>query len=203
MNPIIRIGSILRSFNKSKKTNRMKKVVLVNGIIAGLIVSTLMVLSTLYFKSTGDFENGMIYGYASMILAFIFIFVGVKTFRDKYNSGLISFGKAFKIGILIALIGSTFYVVTWLIEYFYVFTDFAEKYAAETIAKAKASGATEAELAKKSAEMAQFNQMYKNPFFNALITYMEILPVGLVVSLISAFFLKKKASSSKPQATSY
>lgn len=172
----------------------MKKVILINGIIGGLIVSTLMVLSTLYFKSTGDFENGMIYGYASMILAFIFIFVGVKTFRDKYNNGLISFGKAFKVGILIALIASTFYVVTWLIEYFYVFTDFAEKYAAETLAKAKASGATETELAKKSAEMTQFNQMYKNPFFNALITYTEILPVGLIVSLISAFFLKRKTT---------
>ena len=170
----------------------MKRVVLINGIIGGLIVSTLMVLATLYFKSTGDFENGMIYGYASMILAFIFIFVGVKTFRDKYNNGIISFGKAFTIGILIALIASTFYVVTWLIEYFYVFTDFAEKYATETLAKAKAAGATEAELAKQTAEMAQFNKMYKNPFFNALITYMEILPVGLIVSLISAFLLKKK-----------
>ncbi len=192
MSRIFCIRPILRFIHQHSKTTRMKKVVLINGIIGGLIVSTLMVLSTLYFKSTGDFENGMIYGYASMILAFIFIFVGVKTFRDKYNNGLISFGKAFTIGILIALIASTFYVVTWLIEYFYVFTDFAEKYAAETLARAKAAGATEAELTKQTAEMAQFNKMYKNPFFNALITYMEILPVGLVVSLISAFFLKKK-----------
>lgn len=170
----------------------MKKVVIVNGIIAGLIVSTLMVLSTVYYKRSGEFENGMIYGYASMILAFIFIFVGVKTFRDKYNGGLISFGKAFKIGLLIALIGSSFYVLTWLIEYFYFFTDFTELYAADALAKAKAAGATEAELAKQSAEMKQFGEMYKNPFFNALITYTEILPVGLLVSLISAFFLKKK-----------
>lgn len=170
----------------------MKKVVLVNGIIAGLIVSTLMVLSTMYYKRTGEFENGMIYGYASMILAFIFIFVGVKTFRDKYNGGLISFGKAFKIGLLIALIASSFYVVTWLIEYFYFFTDFTEIYAADTLAKAKAAGASEAELAKQSAEMAKFGEMYKNPFFNAVMTYAEILPLGLLVSLISAFFLKKK-----------
>jgi hypothetical protein len=176
----------------NRKTTYMKKVILINGIIGGFIVSALMVIATLYFKSTGDFENGMIYGYASMILAFIFIFVGIKSYRDKYNSGLISFGKAFKIGLLIALITSTFYVVTWLFEYFYVFTDFAEIYAKETLAKARESGATAAELAKKTAEIAKFNEMYKNPFFNALITYTEILPVGLVVSLISAFFLKKK-----------
>lgn len=170
----------------------MKKVVIVNGIIAGFIVSTLMVLSTMYYKRTGEFENGMIYGYASMVLAFIFIFVGVKTYRDKYNGGVISFGKAFKIGLLIALIGSSLYVITWLIEYFYFFTDFTELYAANALAKAKAAGASAAELARQSAEMEQFGKMYKNPFFNALITYTEILPVGLLVSLISAFFLKKK-----------
>lgn len=170
----------------------MKKVVLVNGIIAGLIVSVLMVVSTMYYKSSGDFENGMIYGYASMILCFAFIFVGVKTFRDRYNGGLISFGKAFKIGLLITLIASTFYVATWLIEYFYFFPDFAEKYAESTLAKARAAGATEAELAKKSAEMASFGEWYKNPFFNALMTYTEILPVGLLISVISAFFLKRK-----------
>jgi len=170
----------------------MKKVILVNGVIAGLIVSVLMVVSAMYYKSSGDFENGMIYGYASMILAFAFIFVGIKTFRDRYNQGLISFGKAFKIGVLITLIASTFYVATWLIEYFYFFTDFADKYAESTLAKARAGGASEAELAKQSAEMKSLAEWYKNPFFNALITYTEILPVGLLVSLISALFLKKK-----------
>lgn len=170
----------------------MKKVVLVNGIIAGLIVSVLMVASTLYFKSSGDHENGMIYGYASMILAFAFIFVGIKSFRDRYNNGLISFGKAFKIGLLIALIASTFYVATWLVEYFYFFPDFAEKYAEVELAKAKAAGATEAELAKQTAEMASFAKWYKNPLFNALMTYAEILPVGLLVSLVSALLLKRK-----------
>ena len=170
----------------------MKKVILVNGIIAGLIVSTLMILSAIYYTKTGEIENGMIYGFASMILAFSFIFVGIKAFRDKYNGGLISFGKAFKIGFLIALIASSFYVVTWLIEYFYFFTDFTDVYTAEILAKAKAAGATETELAKESAKMAKYSEMYKNPFFNALITYTEILPLGLVISLISAFFLKKK-----------
>ena len=56
----------------------------------------------------------------------------------------------------------------------------------------KASGATAAEIENKTAEMKKFSVMYKNPFFNALMTYMEILPVGLVVTLISSLILKKK-----------
>lgn len=170
----------------------MKKVVWVNGLIAGFIVSLLMFVSMMYYKSSGSFENGMIYGYASMILAFVFIFVGIKTFRDKHNGGVISFGKAFTIGLLITLIASTFYVATWFIESAYVFPDFLEKYAAGSIEKVRASGASEAEVAKKSAEMKQLGEMYKNPLIKILLTYVEILPVGILVSLISAFFLKKK-----------
>lgn len=170
----------------------MKKIVIVNGIIGGLIVSVLMVCSTMYFIDKGDFENGMIYGYASMILAFSFVFVGIKTHRDKYNDGSIPFGKAFKTGLLITLIASTFYVATWLVEYYYFFPDFMDKYSAAMLAKAKANGASQAEIAKQTAEMLQFKEMYKNPFFNALITYLEILPVGLIVTLISSFILKRK-----------
>lgn len=181
----------------------MKKVILVHGVIAGLIVSLLMVFSTMYYKSTGEFENGMVFGYASMIIAFSFIFVGVKSFRDRYNEGVISFGKAFKIGLFITLIGSTFYVATWLVEFFYFFPDFLEKYNASALEKAKAGGASAAELAKQSAEMNKFGEMYKNPVINALFTYTEILPIGLIVSLISALFLKRtKATGDRLQAAS-
>lgn len=169
----------------------MKKVVIVNGVIGGLIVSVLMVCSTLYFINKGDFENGMVYGYASMLLAFSFVFVGIKTYRDKYNDGLISFGKAFTTGLLITLIAATFYVLTWQVEYNWVFPDFTDKYTAAMLNKAKASGASAAEIAKQTTEMAEFNEMYKNPLFNILITYLEIIPVGLIVTLISALILKR------------
>jgi hypothetical protein len=36
-------------------------------------------------------------------------------------------------------------------------------------------------------------RMYKNPFFNAMMTYIEILPAGLIVTLISSLILKRKA----------
>ena len=170
----------------------MKKVVIVYGSIAGLIVSTLMVIAMGIYHKSGNIENGMLVGYASMIIAFSLIFVGIKTYRDKHNAGAISFGKAFKVGLLITLVASTFYVVAWMIDYYYFIPDFMEKYSAATIDKLKAAGASAEKIAKETKEMAWFSENYKNPFFIMLFTYIEILPVGLLVTLIAALVLKRK-----------
>ena len=91
----------------------MKKIVIVCGLIAGLIVTTMMVITTAMCYSSGNFEGSMLLGYTTMIVAFSLVFVGIKNFRDKYNDGLISFGKAFKIGLFITLITSTIYVIIY------------------------------------------------------------------------------------------
>jgi Protein of unknown function (DUF4199) len=175
------------------KTKQMKKTILICGLIAGLISTSLFIgLMILGKAGQDDFKHGALYGYSLMILAFSLIFVGTKITRDKYNGGTISFGKAFRVGLYITLIASTIYVVVWLIDYHFFIPDFAEKYSAHVLDKLKVSGASQAEISEKTAEMDRFIKMYKNPIFNALITYTEILPVGLVVSLISAFLLKKK-----------
>ncbi|MBP6430772.1 MAG: DUF4199 domain-containing protein [Ferruginibacter sp.] len=173
----------------------MKKIIIVYGLIAGVIVATVMAISTAVYHSTGNFTGGMIIGYASMLIAFSMIFVAVKNYRDKHTNGSISFGKAFKIGILITLIASTIYVITWLINYYCFMPDFGEKYAAQAIEQLKTNGASATEIAKETNKMNEFAQMYKNPFFNALITYTEILPVGLIVTILCALILKRKTNS--------
>ena len=169
----------------------MKKNVWLFGITAGVILAFGIFLSVVY-NNYIDFDKGMYFGYAMMLLAFSLIFAGVKNFRDKYNNGVISFGKAFQIGLFITLIASTMYVVSWLIDYYYFIPDFADKYAAHTLEKLKASGTAAAEISRQTAQMESFKTMYKNPFFNILLTYSEILPVGLAVSVICAFVLRKK-----------
>src|SRR5688572_1375496 len=143
----------------------MKKNVIVFGLIAGFIVSILMVLGMANCIDKIDFDNSMIIGYTTMIIAFSFVFVGIKNYRDKYNGGLISFGLAFKTGLWITLIASTMYVVVWLIYYYFFVPDFMEIYTAHMIEKAKASGATAAELEKTMTDMAGYTEMYKNPLF--------------------------------------
>jgi hypothetical protein len=170
----------------------MKKNVLVFGLIAGAIVTLMMIFSTIAIMKNSDFKPNMVLGYATMIVAFAFIFVGIKNFRDKHNGGVVSFGKAFRIGLFISLIASTMYVVTWLIEFYGFFPDFAAKFAECSLRDLKASGASPEKLAEHTTEMAKFAEMYKNPFFVVIFTYAEVLPIGIVVALISALILKRK-----------
>ena len=180
------------------KNKKMKKNIIIYGLIAGIVVSILMLFSINYISHVDgkvDYNTSLLIGYASMLIAFSLVYVGIRNYRDKYNGGVISFGKAFKIGIMIVLIASTIYVIAWLIDYFFFIPDFAEKYSAHMLDELKASGASQAEIDKETIEMANFVRMFKNPFFNAMMTYVEILPVGLIVTLISSLLLKRKAPS--------
>ncbi len=170
----------------------MRKNVIVCGLIAGFIVSAIMAISMAYYSKNAEHEGGMLLGYASMILAFSLVFVGIKNARDRHGNGYITFGKAFTTGLYITLIASTAYVVTWVIEYYMFIPDFMEKYSAHILKQVQESGASQNEINEQIKEMAGYKEMYKNPLFVILLTYMEILPVGILVVLISSFILKRK-----------
>src|SRR5947207_3195116 len=126
----------------------MKRNIIIYGLLAGIVVSVLMLGSLNISNAQGhiDFDKGLLIGYASMLIGFSFVFVGIRKYRDTYYSGVISFGKAFKIGIMMVLIASTIYVVAWLIDYFFFIPDFLEKYSAHMLDKLKASGARQVEI---------------------------------------------------------
>jgi hypothetical protein len=171
----------------------MKKIIWVCGIIAGIISVSWGVLSDGVLSDSLSLNTRMLFGYATMILGFSLIFVAIKNYRDTYNNGQITFGKALKIGLLITLIASTVYVIVWMIDYSYFLPDFGEKYQAQVLAELKASGASAAEIQRQRAELAATMAKYKaNPAFRAMFTYLEIVPVGVVVSLIAALILKRK-----------
>jgi hypothetical protein len=185
---------VLRHYSSLNKIKIMKKTVLVFGVISGLIISVFMATSMAIMgcsASEGDMNTGMIIGFASMAAAFSFVFVGIKSYRDKQNGGVISFGKGFLLGLLISLIASTMYVITWGIEYHYFMPDFMDKYSAMMVKHAQESGKTGIELEQALKEIETAKTNYSNPVFFALYTYMEILPVGILISLISALILKR------------
>jgi hypothetical protein len=172
----------------------MKKNIWIFGTIAGLI-STSWMLVVITTGACHDMQYGEILGYSTMIIAFSMIFVGVKNYRDKQNNGVITFGKAFKMGLFMTLIAATMYVVVWAIDYNFFATDFMEKYLEAMITKLKAKGLAQAELDKQVADLKNMREMYRNPIFFTLITYAEIVPTGLLLSLISALILKKKPAA--------
>jgi len=170
----------------------MKKTVLTFGLIAGLIISVLMDSSLLLADKIGQ-GHSMILGYTIMVASFLLIYFGIRSYRDNTLGGQISFGRAFACGILIALITTVCYVVTWEVLYFNFMPHFMDGYFGAQIAKVQASGLAPAAIARKVAEIQQSQQSYQNPLVNAAYTFMEPLPVGLIITLISAAVLRRKA----------
>lgn len=172
----------------------MKRTILIYGLIAGTVVSAFMSITMIITASKDKVETGassMVVGYLGMLIAFAFIFVAIKTYRDKQNDGVISFGKAFGMGLLIALIASTLYVITWAIVYRNFLPGYMDKYCAVMIEEARAS-LSGAALQEKIDEINNAKEMYATPWGFTLFTYAEILPVGMLVSLIAALVLKRK-----------
>jgi hypothetical protein len=176
----------------AKKNNTMKQIALRYGIIAGIIVGTGLLLSMFLFKMEMlNMDYGAVFGYTTQLIAFSAIFFGVKKFRDQVNGGLVSFGKALGIGLLISLIAGLIYCITW--EVYFQATDqqFIQEYSTMYLEKLKSSGSNESEISAAQQEMAQFADMYRNPLVRFGFTLMEIIPMGLLISLITALVLKK------------
>ncbi|WP_116787296.1 DUF4199 domain-containing protein [Flavobacterium psychrotrophum] len=169
----------------------LTKSIILHGLIGGVISISGFFFMELY-NGNAHGTMSMVAGYAAMLLAFSLIFVAIKNYRDNQNDGVISFGKAFKAGLLIALITATVYVVIWLIYSTYFSPDFMEQYSKAMLSQMAKDGKSATEIQATAAEMKGFAELYKNPFFNAAITYTEILPLGIVISLISALILKRK-----------
>src|ERR1700675_2455430 len=121
----------------------MKKVVLTFGLISGAI-SSLMMVATVPFADRIGFDKGAVIGYTSIVLSFLLVFFGIRSYRDNVGNGQITFSKAFAVGISITVISCVCYVVTWEILYYNFLPDFMHKYGAHMIEKAKASGASAA-----------------------------------------------------------
>jgi hypothetical protein len=177
----------------------MKKTVWTFGLISGAVLSAMMLL-TLPFEKQIGYERAEILGYTTMVAAFLLIFFGIRSYRDNVAGGQVGFGRALAVGVLIAVIASVCYTVTWEGIYFGLCPDFAQKLAAAQVAKVKASGASPAEIDRKLAEMKKFVEMYQNPAINAAMTFVEPLPVGLVLALVSAGILsrRRRVASAQP-----
>jgi hypothetical protein len=169
----------------------MKKTVLTFGLIAGGILS-LMMLITIPFHDAIGFDRGLVIGYASMVAAFLLIYFGVRSYRDTVAGGSISFGRAFSVGGLIFVVAALCYVATWQVLYRTVASDYMVKYEEYVIAEERADGATQAEIDAKVAEMRRWAERYRNPLVNVAVTFLEPLPVGLIMTLIAAGVLSRR-----------
>lgn len=169
----------------------MKKIVLVYGCIAALIIG---VVSIILLWAGITIDNEWL-GYLVMIIGFSMIFVAIKQYRDKDLGGVITFKKAAQVGLLITLMASLFYVVCWEVYYQNEGQDFISQYQNAEVESMRASGASEEKIDTYVKEMQDFAKLYDQALIRWLITLVEIFPVGLIITLLSALLLKTKKHS--------
>ncbi len=167
----------------------MKKIVLTFGLLSGT-VSSLMLAATVPFMDRIGFDRGVIVGYTAMVISFLFVYFGIRSYRDTVGSGRLTFGQGFTVGLLITVISCLCYVVTWQIVYYNFVPDFTDRYAAHVVEKLRAAGESAAAIEARMREMEAFKEMYANPLVNAALTFLEPLPVGLLMTVISAALLR-------------
>jgi hypothetical protein len=177
----------------------MKKIILTFGLISGLIMSVLMGGSLLLADKIGS-GHSLLLGYTIMVASFLLIYFGIRSYRDNALAGQISFGRAFACGILITLISSVCYVVMWEILYFNFMPHFMDGYFAAQIHKVQSAGLDAAATAARVAAIQHSQQLYQNPLVNMAYSIMEPLPVGLLITLISAALLRRRTTSSNSTA---
>ena len=170
----------------------MKKTVLTFGLIAGVIISVLMGGSLLLADRIG-LGHSMALGYTIMVASFLLIYFGIRSYRDNTLGGQISFGRAFACGILITLITSVCYVAMWEVLYFNFMPHFMDSYFAAQVQSVQSAGLDSATTAARVAAIQHSQQLYQNPIVNIAYTFMEPLPVGLLITLISATLLRRRA----------
>jgi hypothetical protein len=172
---------------------QMKKIVYTYGLISGVVVSLMLILSMpLHNNGVLDSGSGMVVGYATMVIALSVIFIAVRTFRDRHGNGSISFAKAFQIGMLITILASVLYALSWEVCYNTIARDFIPKMTESYMKQKQESGASLAELEQARKEMADFETMYRNPVIRFGYTLLEIIPVGVFITLLCALILRRK-----------
>jgi len=170
----------------------MLRTILKYGVIAGLIVGGFELVTFVAFSGMPPLKYGMVIGYTTMLIALSAVFVGIKRHRDVDRGGVIGFWAAFGVGLGISFIAGIFYVAAWEAVQAMTHMDFASGYAQAIIASEKAKGASAEALAKLTADMEAFKVQYADPMFRLPMTFVEIFPVGVLVSLISAALLRNR-----------
>jgi amino acid transporter len=186
------MGSNLHALTRRKT---MRKVILTFGLIAGAIISVFLFIFIAVWENSKKMIDSELVGYATMVIALSMVFFGIKSYRDNYQKGAIKFWKGFQVGLLISLIASLMYAITWE-TYMQVrpasYQAFVDYYIECQINKKKEKGASAAEIDQEVKRMDDFRRIYSNTAIRLGITLMEILPVGIIIALISAAVLRKK-----------
>jgi uncharacterized protein DUF4199 len=166
------------------------RIVLAYGFVAGLIVAVPMVALMLTLTAETAPDNGALIGYSTMIVALTAVFLGIKHYRDKVLGGVVKFVPALLVGLGISAVASVIYALGWEISIALTGFDYGAVYSTAMLDAARAKGVSPEELARVAEQAAAFTRMYANPLYRLPITFVEMFPIGVVISVLSAAILR-------------
>jgi len=169
----------------------MLKKILSCGLLAGLIAGGVLSAFVLLPGEHGaPGAWAMLVGYLSMLLGLSLVFVAIKRHRDSTLGGAIRFWPAFALGLGVSFVASVVYALAWEAALAISGIDFAGGYAHAVIEQQKAKGVSGEALAELAADMEAFKASYAHVSYRLPMSFAEIFPVGVIVSLISAAVLR-------------
>ena len=176
----------------------MKNVILRNGAYACLFL--LLSFSIEWVLTRGkemDFSSSEITGYLFITCSMIFVFLGIRQFRDQENEGRLTFIEGLKVGTLIVVFPSLFFGLYNIFYAIWLYPDFMDDYFAYNLEQLKAS-LSAAEYAIQEQEMLAQKELFMNPFVSFIVMFMTVFIMGLIASIISSFALMKKTKRVYP-----
>jgi predicted membrane protein len=168
----------------------MKNTVLKFGLLSLLLGAILFMLG-LTLGGSLDFSTQEVIGYSTMVASLVFVFFGIKHYRDRVNDGKVSFGKAFLLGFLISVFAG---IGFGIVDYIYttvINPDFAQEYLSTMLSNMEASMSAAEFETQKEALTTQM-EAYGGSGFMAFIMFATVVMIGLVITLISALILQRK-----------
>jgi hypothetical protein len=167
----------------------MIRTILTYGLVSGLVI-IVSIVGTLWASGGDPPHSNAFVGYLIMLVALSSILVAIKQYRDQTLGGVIRFPTAALLGLGIAIVASLAYVAIWVVYLAVTDYRFMDQYIEATLSAKRAAGVTGPAYDKLAADLETMRQQYASPIFRLPMTFLEIFPVGLLITLVSAVLLR-------------
>ncbi len=169
----------------------MKRTALRYGLYGVYLLLAFCLVRFLINPHPTNFDNQEIIGWVGILLSVVFVYFGVKYYRDKENGGSLRFGEGLKLGLLITIFPALLFGVYSVVYSEVLDPGFMDNYYAWQVAKVKSS-VPAAELQQKLQDMQKEREMFDSPLIQFVAMFLSVFVVGLIVTVISTLVLKRK-----------
>ena len=154
----------------------MKATIFKYGLYSFLTAAVLFTLGLIIGQGQeADYSTGEILGYLSIVISLLFVFFGIKHFRDKINNGIVSFKKALIIGLLISVLAGIGVAIVDAIYTTFINPDFFDEYTQMMIDQGRGDDVIE-----------------MGSGLMAIVMFLTVFIIGIIISLISSLILQRK-----------